>query len=119
MIIMITVFLDFFIVKYSKGHKRTQRFGSWICFLPQLSGTIYSVGSLRAKPQSLDNLCRYNFIFFLEHRASVKRIVSLQFLFFLFGGVGPNPLRSFAGPLGSYKSQCCGHTFAYCTSFPG
>jgi hypothetical protein len=35
------------------------------------------------------------------------------FLFFFFGGVGP-----FAGPIGSYKLQHCGHILAYCTFSP-
>jgi hypothetical protein len=32
--------------------------------------------------------------------------------------VGLNPLGPFAGPLGSYKSQYCGHILAYCTFSP-
>jgi hypothetical protein len=39
---------------------------------------------------------------------------------FFFNLVGWDliPLGPFAGPLGSYKSQYCGHTLAYCTFSP-
>jgi hypothetical protein len=52
----------------------------------------------------------------------LKPIMILHLLrssFFLFGGVGLNPpLGPFAGPLGSYKPQYCGHMLAYCTFSP-
>jgi hypothetical protein len=35
-----------------------------------------------------------------------------------FVGWDLTPLGPFAGPLGSYKSQYCGHTLAYCTFSP-
>jgi hypothetical protein len=34
----ITGFLDLSIIRYSKGHWRTKRFGNWICFCPQMRG---------------------------------------------------------------------------------
>jgi hypothetical protein len=39
--------------------------------------------------------------------------------FFYLVGWDLTPLGPFAGPLGSYKSQYCGHILAYCTFFPG
>jgi hypothetical protein len=41
----ITAFFDLSIVRYSKNY-RTQHFGNWICFCPQVRGNTYSVGSL-------------------------------------------------------------------------
>jgi hypothetical protein len=41
------------------------------------------------------------------------------FLFFFYlVGWDLTPLGPFAGPLGSYKPQYCGHTLAYCTFSP-
>jgi hypothetical protein len=46
LILRITGFLDFSIVRYSRNYK-TQRFGNWICFRPQMKGEdTYLVGSL-------------------------------------------------------------------------
>jgi hypothetical protein len=42
----------------------------------------------------------------------------LDGIFFYLVGWDLNPLGPFAGPLGSYKSQYCGHTLAYCTFSP-
>jgi hypothetical protein len=39
-------------------------------------------------------------------------------IFFNLVGWDLTPLGPFAGPLGSYKSQYCGHTLAYCTLSP-
>jgi hypothetical protein len=39
-------------------------------------------------------------------------------LFFYLVGLDLTPLGSFAGPLGSYKPQYCGHILAYCTLSP-
>jgi hypothetical protein len=39
-------------------------------------------------------------------------------LFFYSVGWDLTPLGPFAGPLGSYKSQYCGHTLAYCIFSP-
>jgi hypothetical protein len=38
--------------------------------------------------------------------------------FFYLVGWDLTPLGPFSGPLGSYKSQYCGHTLAYCTFSP-
>jgi hypothetical protein len=40
------------------------------------------------------------------------------FFYFYLVGWDLTPLGPFAGPLGSYKSQYCGHTLAYCTFSP-
>jgi hypothetical protein len=38
--------------------------------------------------------------------------------FFYLVGWDLTPLGPFAGPLGSFKSQYCGHTLAYCAFSP-
>jgi hypothetical protein len=46
-------------------------------------------------------------------------ILNLLLLFIIYlVGWDLTPLGPFAGPLGSYKPQYCGHILAYCT-FPG
>jgi hypothetical protein len=42
----------------------------------------------------------------------------LRLPFFYLVGWDLTPLGPFAGPLGSYKSQYCGHILAYCTFSP-
>jgi hypothetical protein len=42
----------------------------------------------------------------------------LFFIFFIWWGGALPPLGPFAGPLGSYESQYCGHILAYCTFSP-
>jgi hypothetical protein len=59
--------------------------------------TVYCVPSLICTTQTV-------FIFFI--------------IFFYLVEWGLTPLGSSAGPLGSYKSQYCGHTLAYCTFSP-
>jgi hypothetical protein len=57
-----------------------------------------------------------SFVLFLDRIGSFKVFF---FFFFFFGVVGLNPpLGPFAGPLGSYKPQYCGHILAYCTFSP-
>jgi hypothetical protein len=43
---------------------------------------------------------------------------TVLFIYFFLVGWDLTPLGPFAGPLGSYKSQYCGHTLAYCTFSP-
>jgi hypothetical protein len=49
-----------------------------------------------------------------QAQANYQPVFILFFIIFLFGGVGlKSHLGPFAGPLGSYKSQYCGHTLAW------
>jgi hypothetical protein len=78
-------------------------------------------GSLKPHTRGLS----YNdlLVISLHQSASYKPVASRCLCnmfrhFFYLVGWDLTPLGPFAGPLGSYKSQYCDHTLAYCTFSP-
>jgi hypothetical protein len=54
----------------------------------------------------------------MEENITLQHRQEDSIIFYYLVGWDLTPLGPFAGPLGSYKPQYCGHTFAYCTFSP-
>jgi hypothetical protein len=99
----ITGFWILFIMCYSKEHRRTLCFRSWICFHPQVRGL--------KTPTLLGPLERANFIHWIRWSWVLEQsfTVFITHIFFF---------NLHSGGVESRSTRHCGHLMAYCVS-PG